>query len=60
MVFLALYVPHENPDSPMGQKQLKCHEKMMKRSQIFMVNEYFHIHRAFMAVKIMNPLNSKP
>ena len=35
-----------------------------KDTQIFMVNEYFHIHRAFMghswAMKIMNPLNSKP
>lgn len=35
-------------------------KRWCKDPQIFMVNEYFHIHRAFMAMKIMNPLNSKP
>jgi len=44
MVFLALYLLHENPDSQMGHKQLKCHEKIHKFSWS-MNNSLFTGHR---------------
>ena len=59
MVFLAIYLLHENPDL-WGISSLNAMKRWWRDPQIFMVNEYFHIHRAFMAMKIMNPSNSKP